>query len=582
MDLLNVFKIITLSSLTSSVLVLVILITKRIFRNKLNPTFHYYIWLILLIKLTIPFGPQTPLTISNLYKTSYMQSTTNENTQKPQINVSKQLDNSNLDSPLSIIASATSTKQIMNIPLKTKINIKQYFCTIWLFGVALLIGILFVGHKKLRKIIKTSIKNVTSAHKKILYDCMKTMNIVTEVELSYSTKIVSPSLCGFIKPEMLIPLRVAINVCDEEFKYIVMHELTHLKNKDIFINWVITLLSIIYWFNPILLYGFHRMRQDCEFSCDSGVISYLDQGGHLKYGNALIRVLELACSSNRLIGTTPMVMNSLEIKRRIIMISKYKKINIKGILLGALVVIIIGSLGISLNTSNVSSDKNVASATTLQVETPVVPSKITVNSTLNTASTEIKKSSNNNTNQIVPFSSDIVIYNSHPDEAYPSGMKVTAVGALLNDKLVSEGFNSHFIKIDSSTDYNKSYKISRDLITKNVKSYSNTILLDIHRELAKEDKSSIKKLFFVLADKSPHYKTNKKLVDSLMVNMKKESGIESEIYLYNFGISYFNQDLSNNSALIDIGNDKSSDSDIEGYLNALVSALKSTQKVSSN
>ena len=74
------------------------------------------------------------------------------------------------------------------------------------------------------------------------------------------------------------------------WRYPIMHELTHLKNKDIFINWIITFLSMIYWFNPILLYGFHKMRQDCEFSCDGIAISYLDEGENLQYGNAIIKV----------------------------------------------------------------------------------------------------------------------------------------------------------------------------------------------------------------------------------------------------------------------------------------------------
>ncbi|MBU3146063.1 M56 family metallopeptidase [Clostridium sp. CF012] len=587
MNLLNIFELIALSSLIGSVIVLVILITNTIFRNKLNSTFHYYIWLILLIKLIIPFGPQTSFNISNLFENSYVQTTTNENTVKSQINASKQLDNTNLSDSISISAFGPLNKSVinsvMNLPLKTKINVKQIFCLTWILGVVLLIGILSSGHKKLRKIIRASVKNISSTHKEILYKCMKTMNIRPEVELLYSTKIISPSLCGFIKPKILIPLSVAVNVCDEEFKYIIMHELTHLKNKDMFINWVITLLSITYWFNPLLLYGFHRMRQDCEFSCDNQVISYLDEGGHLHYGNALIRVLELACSRNRLIGTTPMVMNSLEIKRRIIMISKYKKINIKGVILGTVVIIIIGSLGIALNTSNLSSDNNITKATTLQVDIPFTPSKRTENNTSNASvETIMKNSSSDSSNPIVPFSSKIVIYNSHPDEAYPSGMRVADIGSLLNDKLIKEGFNSQFIKIAPSTDYNKSYQTSRDLITKNVDSYSNAILLDIHRDVTEKDKSNVRKMMFVLTESSPHYETNKKFADSLMVNLKNANGIESGTYLYNFGISYFNQDLSNNSALVELGNTMSSDSDIEVCVNALVSALKSTQRVPSN
>ncbi len=66
---------------------------------------------------------------------------------------------------------------------------------------------------------------------------MNSMNIRTELEILYSSKISTPSLCAFIKPKILI---------------------------------------------PILLYGFHKMKQDCEFSCDGQVISRLSEGENLK------------------------------------------------------------------------------------------------------------------------------------------------------------------------------------------------------------------------------------------------------------------------------------------------------------
>ena len=581
MSLLNVFEKTILSSLVGSVIVLMILITKALFRNKLSSTFHYYLWFILLLKLIIPFGPQTSLNISNLFENSYMQAPTNENTQRLQISSSKQLEDIELGDSKLASALHPSNKSVINISLKTKI--KKILCFTWIFGIVLLMSILLVGYKKLRKIINGSIKNVNRIHNEILYDSIKTMKIRTKVELASSTQITSPSLCGFLNPKILIPVSVLDNVCDEEFKYIMMHELTHLKNKDIFINWIITLLSMIYWFNPVLLYGFHKMRQDCEFSCDSQVMSYLGTGGHLEYGNALIRVLELASRNHGLIGTAPMIMNSMEIKRRIVMISKYKKINIKGILLGTVVCVILGGFGIALNISNISSDNNLAKTTTFKVKTPVALSKSTVSSISNVIAPSItKKSSSDSINSIVPFSSDIVIYNSHPDEAYPSGMKITDVSSLLNDKLLKEGFNSHFTEISSSTDYSKSYQITRDYITKNVKAYSNTILLDIHRAITEKDNSDMKKILFVLARSNPHYQANKEFVDNLLKNIGNSNQVKSEIYFFNTGISYFNQDLSNNSTLIELGNDMSSDNDIEACLNALVLAIKNTQKVSSN
>ncbi|MCY6372151.1 stage II sporulation protein P [Clostridium ganghwense] len=187
------------------------------------------------------------------------------------------------------------------------------------------------------------------------------------------------------------------------------------------------------------------------------------------------------------------------------------------------------------------------------------------------------KSVNNNIDisNITPFSSDIVIYNSHAGENYPSGLKVTDVGVLINNKLVKEGLKSRFIKCNPPTEYAKAYKITHDLITKNVKNYSDTILLDIHRDTTENPKSDTKKIQLILAKGNPHYKENKKFADLLLAELRKSTEVKSDIFEFNGEVlSYFNQDLSNNSMLIEIGNDMSSDSDIEECINVLVSALK--------
>lgn len=576
MKLLNIFNMILLSSFIGSLFVLIILIIKGIFRNKLSSTFHYYIWLILLIKLIIPFGPQTPLNIFTIYSSLQPQSTTNEKAQETQVNSSSQLENK---TPVSSISNSTvkvklSNKDITNntvsSPLKSKITTQKILCFIWMFGVVILALILVAGHRKLEKIIKISNEATNNSHKEILYNSMQNMNIRTKTTLLYSKQINTPCLCHLFKPKILIPINVAKSISDEEFKYIIMHELTHLKKKDMFLNLIITLLSTVYWFNPILLYGFHKMRQDCEFSCDSKVISYLDKNENIHYGNALIRVLELSGNSNRLVGTTSLVMNSSEIKRRILMISKYKKINIKSMLLGTVVVITISGLAISLNTSKISPDKNIAKTSTL-ANTPIA---ITPNKIDTTSNIKIEKLSSNYQNPVAPFSSDIVIYNSHPSEDYPSGVKVTDVGKLINDKLIKEGLKSNFIMCKDATEYGKSYKNTRNIITKNVKGYSNTILLDIHRDTTENPESTPRKLQFVLAKNNPHYEANKKFVDTLLENIKNSNKVEATISIYENGLSYFNQDLSNNSVIIEIGNNKSSDNDIEECVNALVSALK--------
>jgi len=370
-----------------------------------------------------------------------------------------------------------------------------------------------------------------------------------------------------------------IKCSHKEFKYIIMHELFHLKNKDIIINWLITLLSILYWFNPILLYGFYKMRQDCEISCDYQVVSHLNKGENTQYGNTIIRILELRGSSRRLTGTTPMFTNNSEIKRRIIMISKYKKLNTWRILFGGIIIATISVLSIAINISNTSLHKTSSKVVKAQTKSSKIMKQNIINSTSNeNLLTDIKALKTDNTNSTSPFSSDIVIYNSHPDESYElaPNVKVTDVGALINDKLVKNGLNSRFIKCAPPKDYFKSYQTSREVITRNVKNYTNTLLLDVHRDSGSKVGSNT--ITFVLARKSPYYEKNLKFANSISDYIKHSSKIKTAIYYYNYGVIYYNQDLSNKSALVEIGNNWSNDKDIEDCVNTLVLALKNSNR----
>ncbi|WP_338432793.1 stage II sporulation protein P [Clostridium tyrobutyricum] len=188
-----------------------------------------------------------------------------------------------------------------------------------------------------------------------------------------------------------------------------------------------------------------------------------------------------------------------------------------------------------------------------------------------------KKSPNTYTqNSIVPFSSDIVVYNSHPDETYQSGKSVTDIGSSLNNKLTKYGLKSSFIKINAPKEYKDSYENTRNIIKKNVKNYSNTILLDISRDesLGTLDKKNIK---LIVSKNSPNYEANKKFVNQLLVQLKNTNGVTAEILYYNKRLLYFNQDLSKNAIHIEIGNDKSSDSDVQKGINAVAAALKNIQ-----
>lgn len=101
-------------------------------------------------------------------------------------------------------------------------------------------------------------------------------------------------MLNFINPVILIP-ESSFEDCNLiHLKYVLLHELVHIKRKDIFVNYVVSFLSIIYWFNPLIWYGFHKMREDREICCDSLALSSLKDEEVKNYGFAIIRLAEIS------------------------------------------------------------------------------------------------------------------------------------------------------------------------------------------------------------------------------------------------------------------------------------------------
>lgn len=65
MNLSSIFKMIILSSVIGSVIAIIILMIKGMFKKRLNAFWQYYIWFLLIIRLIIPAGFETPLSKFN-------------------------------------------------------------------------------------------------------------------------------------------------------------------------------------------------------------------------------------------------------------------------------------------------------------------------------------------------------------------------------------------------------------------------------------------------------------------------------------------------------------------------------------
>ena len=96
----------------------------------------------------------------------------------------------------------------------------------------------------------------------LLEDCKSQMGIRTILGVVITNKVKSPALFGFVRPRLLLPEGMIETLSEQELRYVLLHELAHLKRHDIYIGWLASLLQVLHWFNPLVWLAFYRMRSD--------------------------------------------------------------------------------------------------------------------------------------------------------------------------------------------------------------------------------------------------------------------------------------------------------------------------------
>ncbi|MHC4507508.1 MAG: M56 family metallopeptidase, partial [Planctomycetota bacterium] len=120
----------------------------------------------------------------------------------------------------------------------------------------------------------------------------------------------------------------------------------HLKRRDIYLGWVVSLLQVMHWFNPLIWFAFRRMRTDQELACDGLVLSTMDTGEPPKYGQTLINLFERFSQVTYVPSIAGILEDTSQLKRRIKMIARFKKNSYRWSPLAVILIIVLGCVSL--------------------------------------------------------------------------------------------------------------------------------------------------------------------------------------------------------------------------------------------
>ena len=120
--------------------------------------------------------------------------------------------------------------------------------------------------------------NKIMKHSKIIHDdkCLEYINsfkLKRIVSIYINNNLKTPVTYGLLKPKIILQSYILED--EELLKYVMMHELTHIKKFHILFNHIVNFVACVFWCNPLLIISLKYLEQDIEIYTDKEVISRL-------------------------------------------------------------------------------------------------------------------------------------------------------------------------------------------------------------------------------------------------------------------------------------------------------------------
>ena len=383
----TVLKILLSMSFSGSLLILALLLGKQFLKNKISRQWQYYIWLVVVLRLLLPFGTEVSL-MGKAYQavdqaisqTAPLPPQQQLPLNAPESNlapaVGAEHHNETVSSPADDVTTAHPLQDIGVLLINQ----------IWLVWLVAALGLLIrkiTIYQGFMRYIRAGLTPVSDIER------LDELSIVAEqsgikkpIELCVNPLVSSPLLIGFFRPCIVLP---SADIPEKDFRYIILHELTHYKRRDMFYKWLVQITVCLHWFNPLVYLMSREVTRACEFSCDEAVLAKMGCSHAQDYGKTLLNAMAAIGRYKENLGAVTLSENKQLLKERLGAIMKFeKKSKAIRLLTGMLTLCIIFSaafIGIYSTAAAADVPDSINAGNSLEMETKEAGVSIEDNST---------------------------------------------------------------------------------------------------------------------------------------------------------------------------------------------------------
>ena len=209
---------------------------------------------------------------------------------------------------------------------------------------------------KRNKALKNSVRTEPDSR---IEKLVNSFQLKRQVQIYINDGIKVPITYGVLRPKIIIQSQVLEN--DNLLKYIIIHEMIHIKKFDIVFTHIKNLITCMYWYNPFILLASRYMEDNLELLCDKLVIQKVGDTvkNRKEYCLSMLQLIELKEIQEK------SVLKLHPTKERMIIMKRWKR-EFSGI--ATLILVVILSITVSVDIKVQGKEQVISNITPFQKE----------------------------------------------------------------------------------------------------------------------------------------------------------------------------------------------------------------------
>lgn len=338
----NVIRLFLQISLTASAMILVVMAMRAILAKRMNPVVIMMLWAVVLVRLCIPVILESPVNISSIIpeqpvpqvsEASENAAVLPEHSELPPLQDTTSVPEPHVHGEIVQQPERFSTTQAepqltLSESLSSFVDRVPWWSiltAVWVVGAAIVLGATarhyVIFKRRLRKCVQITEGNIVH----IVNQYKRELGVNKRVKVIECSNIKTPAVFGYYNPVILLPAEFTKNMDDYAVRCILLHEMCHIKRRDILKSYAWLAAKALHWFNPLVWVAYKMFKDDTELCCDQMVLSRLSKNKKYEYTQSLIDVFRMSKQSDALSLTISLFENKTKLVERVMRMLKPEK-----------------------------------------------------------------------------------------------------------------------------------------------------------------------------------------------------------------------------------------------------------------